>query len=94
MIGLINGSFYALMSLGLSIIFGLLHVVNFAHGALYMLGAFAAWILMDQFAINYWLALVLAPLAVGILGLVPLIGLVSTLFPVSFKKRSGEELST
>ena len=68
MLGLVNGAFYAMLSLGLAVIFGLLDIVNFAHGALYMLGAFAAWIMLDQFGINYWLALVLAPLIVGALG--------------------------
>ena len=62
MLGLVNGAFYAMLSLGLAVIFGLLDIVNFAHGALYMLGAFAAWIMLDQFGINYWLALMLAPL--------------------------------
>ncbi len=70
LLGLVNGAFYALLSLGLAVIFGLLGIVNFAHGALYMLGAFAAWIMLDQFGINYWYALVLAPLAVGLLGVV------------------------
>ena len=70
LLGLVNGAFYALLSLGLAVIFGLLGIVNFAHGALYMLGAFAAWIMLDQFGINYWAALVLAPLTVGILGVV------------------------
>ena len=70
LLGLVNGAFYALLSLGLAVIFGLLGIVNFAHGALYMLGAFAAWIMLDQFGINYWLALVLAPLTVGMLGVV------------------------
>jgi branched-chain amino acid transport system permease protein len=59
-----------MLSLGLAVIFGLLGIVNFAHGALYMLGAFAAWIMMDQLGINYWAALILAPLVVGILGMV------------------------
>ncbi len=68
MLGLVNGAFYAMLSLGLAVIFGLLDVVNFAHGALYMLGAFAAWIMLDQWGVNYWFALVLAPLAVGTLG--------------------------
>jgi len=68
LIGLINGSFYALLSLGLAIIFGLLNVVNFAHGALYMLGAFVAWFLSEKAGVGYWGALVLAPLAVGIFG--------------------------
>ncbi|MES2880162.1 MAG: branched-chain amino acid ABC transporter permease [Pseudomonadota bacterium] len=70
LLGLVNGAFYALLSLGLAVIFGLLGIVNFAHGALYMLGAFAAWIMMDQFGINYWFALVLAPLTVGVLGVI------------------------
>ena len=70
LLGLVNGAFYAMLSLGLAVIFGLLGVVNFAHGALYMLGAFAAWIMLDKFGINYWFALVLAPLTVGALGVV------------------------
>jgi branched-chain amino acid transport system permease protein len=68
LIGLINGSFYALLSLGLAIIFGLLNVVNFAHGALYMMGAFAAWMGLTYLGIGYWWALLLAPLAVGLVG--------------------------
>jgi len=70
LLGLVNGAFYAMLSLGLAVIFGLLGVVNFAHGALYMLGAFAAWFMLDKLGINYWFALVLAPLAVGVLGVV------------------------
>jgi branched-chain amino acid transport system permease protein len=70
MLGLVNGAFYAMLSLGLAVIFGLLDIVNFAHGALYMLGAFAAWILLDKFGVNYWYALLLAPLLVGALGVV------------------------
>ncbi|MDO8386308.1 MAG: branched-chain amino acid ABC transporter permease [Polaromonas sp.] len=70
LLGLVNGAFYAMLSLGLAVIFGLLGVVNFAHGALYMLGAFAAWIMLDKFGINYWAALILAPLLVGALGVV------------------------
>ena len=70
LLGLVNGAFYALLSLGLAVIFGLLGIVNFAHGALYMLGAFAAWIMLDKFGISYWAALFLAPLAVGALGVV------------------------
>jgi branched-chain amino acid transport system permease protein len=69
-LGLVNGAFYAMLSLGLAVIFGLLDIVNFAHGALYMVGAFAAWIMLDKFGINFWLALVLAPLIVGALGVV------------------------
>ncbi|MHB8950933.1 MAG: branched-chain amino acid ABC transporter permease [Rhodoferax sp.] len=70
MLGLVNGAFYAMLSLGLAVIFGLLGIVNFAHGALYMLGAFTAWIMLDKFGINYWYALLLAPLTVGVLGVV------------------------
>jgi branched-chain amino acid transport system permease protein len=70
LVGLINGSFYALLSLGLAIIFGLLNVVNFSHGALYMAGAFAAWMGLQYLGIPYWGALVLSPLAVGLLGVV------------------------
>jgi branched-chain amino acid transport system permease protein len=64
-IGLVNGCFYAMLSLGLAIIFGLLNIINFAHGALYMLGAFAAYLALQLFGINYWYALFLAPLVVG-----------------------------
>ena len=70
LIGLINGSFYAVLSLGLAIIFGLLNIINFTHGAQYMLGAFAAWMGMHLLGVNYWAALFLAPLAVGISGVV------------------------
>ena len=70
LLGLVNGAFYALLSLGLAVIFGLLGIVNFAHGALYMLGAFAAWMMLDSLGVNYWAALFLAPLVVGILGMV------------------------
>jgi branched-chain amino acid transport system permease protein len=70
MIGLINGAFYALVSLGLSIIFGLLQVVNFAHGALYMLGAYVAWMLLEYAGIGYWPALLIAPVVVATIGLV------------------------
>ncbi|MBG6070759.1 MULTISPECIES: branched-chain amino acid ABC transporter permease [unclassified Polaromonas] len=70
LLGLVNGAFYAMLSLGLAVIFGLLGVVNFAHGALYMLGAFTAWIMLDKFGINYWFALFLAPLVVGAFGVV------------------------
>jgi len=70
MLGLVNGSFYALLSLGLAVIFGLLGVVNFAHGAFYMLGAFAAYVGLQFLGVNYWWALILAPLAVGILGVI------------------------
>ena len=70
MLGLVNGSFYALLSLGLAVIFGLLGVVNFAHGAFYMLGAFAAYVGLQAFGVNYWWALLLAPLVIGLLGVV------------------------
>jgi branched-chain amino acid transport system permease protein len=70
MIGLVNGSFYAVLSLGLAVIFGMLNIINFSHGALYMMGAFAAWMGLNYFGINYWLALILAPLAVGLFGIV------------------------
>ncbi|MGO4439373.1 branched-chain amino acid ABC transporter permease [Rhizobium sp. RAF56] len=70
LIGLINGSFYALLSLGLAVIFGLLRIINFAHGAQYMLGAFAAYLLLAYGGVGYWLALILAPLIVGLLGVV------------------------
>ena len=68
MLGLVNGSFYAMLSLGLAVIFGLLGVVNFAHGALYMLGAYVAWFSMDRWGISYWWALLLGPLVVGAVG--------------------------
>ncbi len=70
LLGLINGSFYALLSLGLAVIFGLLNVINFAHGAQYMLGAFAAWALTNYLGLNYWWALLIAPIAVGLTGMV------------------------
>src|SRR5690348_6666183 len=70
LLGLVNGSFYAMLSLGLAVIFGLLGIVNFAHGALYMIGAYVAWIGLNTFGINYWVSLVLAPVVVGALGLV------------------------
>jgi branched-chain amino acid transport system permease protein len=70
MLGLVNGSFYAMLSLGLAVIFGLLGVVNFAHGAFYMLGAFAALIGLETLGINYWWALILSPLVVGAFGIV------------------------
>jgi branched-chain amino acid transport system permease protein len=69
LLGLINGSFYALLSLGLAVIFGMLNIINFAHGAQYMMGAFAAFLLLDKLGIGYWPALVLAPLIVGFIGI-------------------------
>ena len=70
LLGLVNGSFYAMLSLGLAVIFGLLGVVNFAHGAFYMLGAYATWVLLDVFGLGYWWALLLSPLAIGIIGII------------------------
>lgn len=70
LLGLINGSFYAMLSLGLAIIFGLLNIINFTHGAQYMLGAFVTWALLHYFGLSYWWALPLAPLIVGATGIV------------------------
>jgi branched-chain amino acid transport system permease protein len=70
LLGLVNGSFYAMLSLGLAVIFGLLNVINFSHGALYMTGAFLAYIGVTSFGMNYWEMLVLAPLMVGLLGII------------------------
>src|SRR5205814_9167323 len=71
LLGLVNGSFYAMLSLGLAVIFGMLGIVNFAHGALYMLGAFIAYAIGERFGIGLWPALIVAPIAVGIIGVVP-----------------------
>jgi branched-chain amino acid transport system permease protein len=70
LVGLINGAFYAMLSLGLAVIFGLLNIINFTHGAQYMLGAFCAWFLLNWAGIGYWPALVIAPIVVGISGIV------------------------
>jgi branched-chain amino acid transport system permease protein len=70
LLGLINGSFYAILSLGLAVIFGLLNIINFAHGAQYMLGAFVAWMLLNYLGIGYWWALILVPVVVGVFGIV------------------------
>ena len=70
LVGLINGAFYAMLSLGLAVIFGLLNIINFAHGAQYMLGAFCAWFLLNALGLGYWPALILAPIIVGALGIV------------------------
>src|ERR1700752_2360012 len=70
LIGLINGSFYALLSLGLAVIFGLLNIINFTHGAQYMMGAFCAWFLLNKLGLNYWWALAIAPVVVGATGVV------------------------
>jgi len=68
LVGLINGSFYALLSLGLAVIFGMLNIINFAHGALYMMGAFVAYFLLQYLGLNYWWALIFAPIVVGLFG--------------------------
>ncbi|MDX2265544.1 MAG: branched-chain amino acid ABC transporter permease [Hyphomicrobiales bacterium] len=68
LLGLINGSFYAILSLGLAVIFGLLNIINFSHGAQYMMGAFVAWMLLNYAGVGYWPALIIAPLAVGVTG--------------------------
>jgi branched-chain amino acid transport system permease protein len=69
-LGLVNGSFYAMLSLGLAVIFGLLNVINFSHGAMYMMGAFVAWMGMSYLGLSYWMMLLAAPLVVGALGIV------------------------
>ena len=68
LLGLINGSFYALLSLGLAVIFGMLNIINFTHGAQYMMGAFCAYLLLQYLGINYWAALVIVPIAIGVFG--------------------------
>jgi branched-chain amino acid transport system permease protein len=70
LVGLINGSFYALLSLGLAVIFGMLNIINFAHGAVYMMGAFVAYFLLNVAGIGYWPALIIAPIVVGIFGMI------------------------
>ena len=70
LLGLINGSFYALLSLGLAVIFGMLNIINFAHGAQYMMGAFAAYLLLQYTGMGYWTALIVAPILVGITGVI------------------------
>ncbi len=69
LLGLVNGSFYAMLSLGLAIIFGLLNIINFAHGALYMMGAYAAWLSLTYFNVGYWPSLILAPVVIGAFGM-------------------------
>lgn len=69
-LGLVNGSFYAILSLGLAIIFGMLNIINFAHGALYMMGAFLAWMGLQYLGLNYWVMLIVAPVVVGLIGVV------------------------
>ena len=70
MLGLVNGSFYAMLSLGLAVIFGLLNVINFAHGALYMMGAYVAWLSLEKLGLNYWFALVASPVVIGAVGVI------------------------
>jgi branched-chain amino acid transport system permease protein len=70
LLGLINGSFYALLSLGLAVIFGMLNIINFSHGAQYMMGAFIAYVLLQQFGIPYWPALIIVPLLMGVFGVI------------------------
>ena len=70
LIGLINGAFYAMLSLGLAVIFGLLNIINFTHGAQYMMGAFCAWFLLERWGVGYWWSLLIAPIVVGAIGIV------------------------
>ncbi|MBN9082873.1 MAG: branched-chain amino acid ABC transporter permease [Rhizobiales bacterium 62-17] len=70
LVGLINGSFYALLSLGLAVIFGMLNIINFAHGALYMMGAFVAYFFLEYAGLGYWWSLLLAPIVIGLFGIV------------------------
>src|SRR5271167_2246819 len=70
LLGLINGAFYAMLSLGLAVIFGLLNIINFTHGAQYMMGAFCAWFLLNILGIGYWPSLIIAPIVVGISGII------------------------
>ncbi|HET6803770.1 MAG TPA: branched-chain amino acid ABC transporter permease, partial [Casimicrobiaceae bacterium] len=69
LIGLINGAFYAMLSLGLAVIFGLLNIINFTHGAQYMMGAFFAWFMLTKLGVGYWWSLLLAPIVVGAVGM-------------------------
>jgi branched-chain amino acid transport system permease protein len=80
LLGLINGAFYALLSLGLAIIFGMLNIINFAHGALFMMGAFAAWMLLNYTGIGYFPALIVAPIIIGIIGIIMEKTLISQLY--------------
>src|ERR687893_2526906 len=80
LLGLINGAFYATLSLGLAVIFGLLNVINFTHGAQYMMGAFVAWMLLNYFGLGYWWALILAPIVVGATGILIERALISRLY--------------
>src|SRR3546814_13192062 len=82
LLGLINGAFYATLSLGLALIFGLLNIINFAHGAQYMMGAFVAWLLLNILGVGYWPALILAPIIVGVVGVVLERTLIRRLYPL------------
>jgi branched-chain amino acid transport system permease protein len=82
LLGLINGAFYALLSLGLAVIFGMLNIINFAHGALFMVGAFIAWMLQAYLGIDYWWALLIAPLVVGLFGMVLERAVISRLYGI------------
>ncbi len=83
LVGLINGAFYAMLSLGLAVIFGLLNIINFTHGAQYMLGAFSAWFLLTFLGVGYWPALIIAPIVVGVVGLA-----IERLFPAPDQRTS------
>jgi len=80
LLGLVNGSFYAVLSLGLAVIFGLLNIINFCHGALYMVGAYVAWMALEYLGLGYWLSLLLAPLIVGALAIVVEQGLIRRVY--------------
>src|SRR5919112_749315 len=80
LLGLVNGAFYAILSLGLAVIFGLLNIINFTHGAQYMMGAFVTWMLLNYFGVGYWWALILAPLIVGATGVLIERALISRLY--------------
>src|SRR5207247_632913 len=69
LVGLINGAFYAMLSLGLAVIFGLLNIINFTHGAQYMMGAFCAWFLLSKAGVGYWWSLLIAPVVIGAFGM-------------------------
>src|SRR5712672_4706417 len=69
LVGLINGAFYAMLSLGLAVIFGLLNIINFTHGAQYMMGAFCAWFLLTKVGVGYWWSLLIAPIVIGAFGM-------------------------
>jgi len=83
LLGLINGAFYAMLALGLSIIFGMLNVINFAHGALFMMGAFASWMLLNYLGIGYFPSLILSPIIIGILGIIMEKTLISRLYKLN-----------